>query len=129
MMWFEWENLKVFVRFEMIALLVAIMLSVVHRLLTGSINTKGLLQAKSPGKGISPARVQLLMLTGSVALYYLLLVLQTLKTQSQPLKLPELPSEWLLVLGGSHTFYLTSKAASTARIKSAGAPNQPTLFQ
>ena len=128
-MWFQWENLKVFLQYETIALLVAIILSVAHRLLTGSINTKGLLQAKRPAGGISPARVQLLMLTGSVALYYLLLVLQTLKTQSQPLKLPELPSELLFVLGGSHTLYLTSKAASRARNKSAGAPNQPTFLQ
>ena len=129
MIWLQWPNLKVFVRYEIIALLAAIVLVVAHRLLTGSINTKGLLQAKTEAGGISPARVQLLMLTGSVALYYLLLVLQSLKTQIQPVKLPELPSELLFVLGGSHTLYLSSKAASRARNKSAGTPNQPTSFQ
>ena len=121
-------NLKVFVLYESVALLAAIILSVAYRLLTGSINTTGLLQTKNPAGGISPARVQLLMLTGSVALYYLLLVLQTLKTQSQPLKLPELPSELLFVLGGSHTLYLGSKSASTARNQFPGAPNQPNFF-
>jgi hypothetical protein len=129
MTWFQWANLKVFVQYEIIALLAAIVLGVAHRLLTGSINTKGLLQAKNEAGGVSPARVQLLMLTGSVALYYLLLVLQALKTHDQPLKLPELPSELLFVLGGSHTLYLGSKAASNARNNSAGAPNQPTPLQ
>jgi hypothetical protein len=128
MIWLQWANLKVFVLYESIALLVAIMLSVAHGLLTGSINTKGLLRAKNQADGISPARVQLLMLTGSVALYYFLLVLQTLKTQSQPLKLPELPSELLFVLGGSHTLYLGSKSASSARSQSPGTPNQPNFF-
>jgi hypothetical protein len=129
MIWLQWSNLKVFAGYEIIALLAAIVLVVAHRLLNGSINTKRLLQAKTEAGGISPARVQLLMLTGSIALYYLLLVLQSLKTQIQPVKLPELPSELLFALGGSHTLYLSSKAASIARNKSAGTPNQPTSFQ
>src|SRR5208282_5983871 len=47
MIWLQWQNLKVFVGYEIIALLAAIVLAVAHRLLTGSINTKGLLQAKT----------------------------------------------------------------------------------
>ena len=129
MIWFQWANLKVFVLYESVALLVLIMLSVAHRLLTGSINTTGLLQTKNQAGGVSPARVQLLMLTGSVALYYLVLVLQSLKTQNQPLKLPELPSELLFALAGSHTLYLGAKSALRAQNKSTGAPNQPTFFQ
>jgi hypothetical protein len=125
MMWLQPANLIIFVRYELIVLVAAMVLSVTHRLLVGSINTKGLLQDKNDSGGISPARVQLLMLTGSVALYYLLLVLQTLETRNQPFKLPELPNELLLVLGGSHTFYLGAKAAS-ARKTIADAPDQPT---
>jgi hypothetical protein len=125
MMWLQPANLIIFVRYELIVLVAAMVLSVTHRLLVGSINTKGLLQDKSESGGTSPARVQLLLLTGSVALYYLLLVLKILDTKSQAFKLPELPNELLLALGGSHTLYLGTKAAS-ARKTLADTPDQPT---
>ncbi|MBV8414635.1 MAG: hypothetical protein JO251_05425 [Verrucomicrobia bacterium] len=129
MLWWQLSNLQQFVKIEVVILVIALLLSVAYRLATGSINTKGLLKAKTETGGISPARVQLLMLTGSVGLYYLLLVLQSLKTQNPPSKLPELPPELLFVLGGSHTLYLSSKAVSRARNKSAGPLEKPTFFQ
>src|ERR1700722_377406 len=125
MMWFQAANLIIFVRYELIVLVAAMVMSVTHRLLVGSINTKGLLQDKGDSGGTSPARVQLLLLTASVALYYLLLVLKTLEAKGQEFKLPELPNELLLALGGSHTLYLGTKAAS-ARRTTADTPDQPT---
>ena|SRR5262249_28601073 len=125
MLWWQLSNLQQFLKIEGVVLVIALVLCVAHRLATGSINTKGLLQAKTETGGISPARVQLLMLTGSVGLYYLLLVLQSLKTQNPPSKLPELPPELLFVLGGSHTLYLSSKAVSRRATSPPGRLNSP----
>ena len=55
--------------------------------------------------GFSPARLQMLLATLAVALYYIGQVTTTLQTG----KFPTIPNEMLYVLGGSQTFYLGGK--------------------
>jgi hypothetical protein len=91
-------------RYTMFFLLATLAVIVGYRLLTGKIITKGLLkdkQGKSGGK-ISPGRLQMLLATILVAVYFVTQVLQSEK-------LPELPQEFLLALGASHLFYLGGK--------------------
>jgi len=78
------------------------------RLLTGEINTRGVLRTKSPSGDheISPARVQLLLFTLAAAGTYLSEVLASLGSG----RLPEVPESLLAVLGGSNVFYLGTKA-------------------
>lgn len=78
------------------------------RLLTGSINTTGLLRSKSPQRdeSISPARVQLLIFTLVTAGSYLTQVL----TLRGTLQLPDVPQNTLIALGGSNGLYLGTKA-------------------
>jgi hypothetical protein len=78
------------------------------RLLTGEINTSGVLRTKSPSgdNELSPARVQLLLFTLATAGTYLSEVLAALGSG----KLPDVPETLLAVLGGSNVFYLGTKA-------------------
>jgi len=78
------------------------------RLLTGEINTRGVLRTKSPtgDDEISPARVQLLLFTLATAGTYLSEVLASPGSG----RLPEVPESMLAVLGGSNVFYLGTKA-------------------
>lgn len=76
---------------------------VFYQMLTGRINTKGLLHEKN-GKGkLSWGRVQLLLFTAIFAFVYLFQVLD------HPMQFPEIPQEWLLLLGGSNLAYLGEK--------------------
>ena len=91
-------------RYAMFFLLAVLAGIVGYRLLTGKIITKGLLldkQDKAGGK-FSPGRLQMLMATILVAIYFVTQVLQSEK-------LPELPREFLLALSGSHLLYLGGK--------------------
>lgn len=78
------------------------------RLLTGSINTSGLLHSKSPTgqESISPARVQLLLFTLATAGTYLS---QALNARGS-LRMPDVPQNTIVALGGSHALYLGTKA-------------------
>ena len=78
------------------------------RLLTGEINTRGVLRTKSPtgDHELSPARVQLLIFTLATAGTYLSEVLASLGSG----ELPDVPESLLAVLGGSNVFYLGTKA-------------------
>ena len=100
-----------FVRWEVLALVLALAGIVLFELLGGQINTKFLLSGSS-GHGhmakdgsISPARVQLLLSTLGLALYYLMQV-----TNNPTSGLPDVPESWPALLGGSHAIYLGSKA-------------------
>src|SRR6266545_1161059 len=84
----------------------ALLLSVVHKLLAGTIKTQGLLNDKLADGGLSPARVQLLVLTLSASGYYLIQVAH------DPTKLPTPPLELLGVVGGSNLVYLGAKLRS-----------------
>jgi hypothetical protein len=77
---------------------------VFYQMLAGKINTKGLLQEKNGEGKLSWGRVQLLLFTFTVAYVYLFQVLD------HPTQFPEIPQEWLLLLGGSNLAYLGEKA-------------------
>jgi hypothetical protein len=96
------------VRYVVMGFLLSLAGIIAVRLLTGSINTTGLLQSKSPQRdeSISPARVQLLILTLVTAGTYLT---QVLTLQGAP-QLPDVSQSTLIALGGSHGLYLGSKA-------------------
>lgn len=78
---------------------------IAYRMLTGAINTKGLLSDKGNRLEFSPARLQLLLTTLAIAFYYIGEIL----TNVEKGKFPTIPNEMFFVLGGSHAFYLGSK--------------------
>ena len=70
------------------------------RLLTGGINTNGLLNDKING-AYSPARLQLLLFTLASAIYYAIQCYQAKASVSVP--------ELAAILGGSNAFYVLRK--------------------
>jgi hypothetical protein len=100
-----------FIRWEVLTLVLGLAGIVLFELLGGQINTKFLLSG-SGGRGhmakdgsFSPARVQLLLSTLGLALYYLMQV-----TNNPTSGLPDVPESWPALLGSSHAIYLGSKA-------------------
>jgi hypothetical protein len=99
-------------RWEFLALLVGMAGIVFVQLLNGEINSRYLLfgtvtgRKMNEGRYFSPERVQLLVFTLGVALYYLTEVMTTARCG----KIPEIPLSWLVVLGGSNASYLGGKA-------------------
>jgi hypothetical protein len=98
--------LSTVLRYEMFFVLTALAATVGYRLLTRQININGLLSDKMsdrPGPGrFSTARLQMLIVTFLIAIYFILEVISTEK-------MPQLPKEFLMALGGSHSVYLSSK--------------------
>jgi hypothetical protein len=92
------------VRWEVWLAMIGVMAIVAYQLLTGRINARGLLFDRKDGK-FDPGRVQFLAITLFAALDYLFLFARA------PTRLPALPPELLIVLGGSSLFYLGSKGA------------------
>jgi hypothetical protein len=101
---------------ELWIFLIGLLILVAYGMLTGTINTRGMLADKIGGGsgsspptpsrgGFSPARVQMLLATLAVAFYYVGQVSTTAQTGT----FPTIPKEMLYVLGGSHAFYLGSK--------------------
>jgi NADH:ubiquinone oxidoreductase subunit H len=75
-----------------------------YQMLTGRINTSGLLQEKT-GKGeLSWVRVQSLFFTFIFAVIYITQVVD------HPTQLPKVPQEMVALLGGSNLAYLGGKA-------------------
>lgn len=95
------DNIVQLVIWEVEGLLLALFGVVVLRLLTGDINARGLLMKKEGDRSFSPERVQLLLATFAAASQYLAQVLK-----DHPTHLPDVPNNWLLLLGGSHALYL-----------------------
>ena len=93
-----------FLRYEVWCLMGAFFLLIGYQILTGRIIMRGLLLAKDSRGCVSPARIQLLVFTLTSAFYYLASVM------ADPNRLPEMPQQLLLVLGGSNLFYACSKA-------------------
>lgn len=88
---------------------------IIHRLLTGRINTHYLLHGKKRDGThyFSPERVQLLIFTLWIGLSYLLETFQTRIVQPTPETqhtLPDVPIKTLAMLGASHLVYLGGKA-------------------
>jgi len=84
---------------------------VLWRIVSGQISLAYLLEAdvrNADGSGftteVSPGRVQALILTLYVALYYLLQVI------NNPKQFPTLPAELVAALAASHGWYLVGKA-------------------
>ncbi len=101
------ETLVKFAQLEIWFLLGGLALIVGYQMLTGKINTTGLLQDKEH-KDLSPVRVQLLLFTLIGAGSYLALAVDMIETGAP--SLPTVPAELLLLLGGSQAVYLGGKS-------------------
>lgn len=100
--------LMTFARYEIEVLLGTLAAIVAFQILTGKINTKGLL---SDENGVfSPGRLQLLLVTLACASYVVSQVMESI-TQGAP-AFPTLDPKWLLALFGSHAIYLGGKSYS-----------------
>ena len=97
-----------FVKWEVFVFLGGLAAIIAYRLLNGQINTRYLFHGtqKDGTKYFSPERVQLLLFTLGVAVFYLSDVMQ--KRQSGAL--PDISTQTLVLLGGSHAIYLGGKA-------------------
>lgn len=98
-------------------LLGGLIVVVLFGLLTGRINTRNLLYGRMRDGTVylSPERVQLLIFTLWVALFYLLETFETrfiAPTPETAHTLPEVNTQTLTLLGGSQTVYLLGKAYS-----------------
>ena len=98
-------TLMMFAQYEIGFFLAALIVVVAFQILTGRINTRGLLSEKTTTGvvGVSPARVQLLLFTIGFA-FYLLSQIVNLR------QFPTIDTKWLLILGGSHSIYLGGKS-------------------
>ena len=99
------ETLGLILRYELLILLLVLIAIIAYKLLVRQINTNGLLLDKTSGRAISPGRLQMLVITLMIAVYYVFLVMDTEDTG----RLPDLPNEFLIALGGSHAVYLSGK--------------------
>ena len=110
------HSLFVLARIEIEVFLVALAMIVAFKLLTRTINTKGLLLEKtdSGSARVSPARVQMLLVTLAGAAYLISEVTNSIHqgTAQFPLQFPALDNKLLLLLGGSHSIYLGGKLNS-----------------
>lgn len=83
---------------------------VAFQMLTGTINTRGMLNDKRSGR-FSPERLQLLVFTLAGAGYYVQLAAE----QENTLEMPPVPDELLILVGASHSLYLGGKTFSMLR--------------
>jgi len=88
------------ITWEGLAFLFALFAIVAAQLLTGQINSNGLLMRKEGDRSFSPERVQLLLATLASAFQFLSQVLKN------PTQFPQVPPGWLLLFGGSHAIYI-----------------------
>jgi len=98
---------------EGIILLIGFCGVIFWKLATGDISLEYLLYGDARGligggsrTFFSPGRAQMLMVTITAAIYYLLQVIQN------PTKFPDVPNGLIAAVGGSHTVYLTGKLQS-----------------
>ncbi|SRR6266849_4661308 len=87
------------------AFLLALLVIVALRILTGSIRTRGLIEGTTAAgsRFVSAGRAQLLIATLVAAAQYLS------QAVNDSHNLPEIPQNWLLLLGGSNLLYLGTK--------------------
>ena len=117
------------IKWEIEIFLFALAALVAIKLLTGEINTRGLLWGRISGRPkknnqdqyFSPERVQLLLFTIGAGFYYLEMVLNN----PNPSTLPDVPQTWPITLGGSNAIYLAGKAYARWAGKSNGNNNNP----
>ena len=97
------------ISWEAIVFLLALLAIMVSSMLTGRINTQGLLSG-SKGDGttyFSPERVQLLLITIGSAFQY------TISVWGNPTIFPPVDASWLAILVGSHFVYLGGKLGAS----------------
>ena len=94
--------------FEILGFLYALGAVVVYQMLTGAINTKGLLAQKDRSGQTSPERVQLLLATLAAAASYL-----TEIAKNTGGTMPDVSNNWLYLMGGSSGIYALRKAWKT----------------
>lgn len=99
------QTLGIILRYELLIVLLVLIAIIAYKLLVRQINIDGLLLDKTNHGTFSPARLQMLAITLMIAIYYMFLVMDTDDTG----RLPDLPNEFLIALGGSHTIFLGSK--------------------
>ncbi|AFY35466.1 hypothetical protein Cal7507_5124 [Calothrix sp. PCC 7507] len=112
------DFLSKFIQVEIWVFLVGLMSSIFFLIIKKKINIRGLLQEKDSQKTYSPARLQLLLLSVIFVVVYLIEVRQNInlcKVQNLPCSLPEIRSEYLLMLGGSNFVYIWGKLSSIIR--------------
>ena len=107
-------SVTIVLQYEILLFLGALALIVFYQLLTGRINMRRLLFAKgreSAGpstrrrtSGLSPSRIQLLVISIGIAIYLLA------EVSRDPSQFPEIPTGMLLLMVGSETIYLARKA-------------------
>ncbi|HEV2729612.1 MAG TPA: hypothetical protein VGV15_06235 [Terriglobales bacterium] len=102
------------IAWEVVIFLLALFGIVVIRILTGAINAQGLLEGttSSGARFASAGQVQLLIATIVTVVQYLSQVIDN------PQEFPDIPQNWLLLFGGSHVIYLSSKFHSLYRKQS-----------
>jgi len=98
------KQLCTILSWEIWLLLGSLAFVVAYQLLTQRINMNGILLDKMMPR-FSPGRVQLLVLSLVGAWSYSLTVLENIEST----KLPEVPEELLLIVGGSNLIYLGGK--------------------
>jgi hypothetical protein len=106
-------RLLIFARYEIAFLLAALAAVVAFQIVTGRINTRGLLSdaGKNGVLTFSPARLQLFIFTLGVAVYVLSHVIKALSVGAPMSQVfPVLDPNVLVILGGSHALYLGAKA-------------------
>lgn len=111
------EPIEIIVSWMVGLFLLALLVMVLYRMLTGKINTQYLFYGtRSDGtRYFSPERVQLMIFTVWVGLSYLFDTYETqvvhLPAGTQPV-LPDVPTKTLVLLGASHGVYLAGKIYS-----------------
>jgi|SRR5271169_906176 len=98
--------------FEALGFIYVLAALVAYQMLTGRINTMGLLQQKDGSQQTSPERIQLLLATLAAAANYL-----TEATRSTNGTMPDISNNWLYLMGGSSGIYVLRKAWTTWRPK------------
>ena len=121
------DPLAALIQYEIVLFLGALALIISIQFLTGKINRRRLLYAKGRAatddsaqrktnpsterrtNGLSPSRLQLLVVSVGVAIYLLFEVVRN------PSQYPEIPLGILLLMAGSEIIYLASKANNLSR--------------
>lgn len=92
-------------QFELLGFLFALAAVVFYQMLTGAINTSGLLAQKDGTGQTSPERIQLLLATLAAAASYL-----TEVAKNTSGTMPDVSRNWLYLMGGSSGLYALRKA-------------------
>ena len=91
----------------LVVFLGSLMAIVLFKLLAGSINLVGVLTDKET-QAFSPGRLQLLLATFGGAIFYF----SQIVNMENPLAMPPVPPELLVIVGGSNLLYLGGKIHS-----------------